>query len=97
MKRSVNYEYPTNTVLTSQTPPSLRLASLVSVHSVNWGNRAFTTRLEANGFDFFHLLPAGRHEPSTVAVEQEARLKRASERKAEAKKFIEEERRKQLM
>lgn len=54
-------------------------------------------RLEANGFDFFHLLPAGCHEPSTVAVEQAARLKRAAARKSDAKKYIEEERRKKVM
>ncbi|GMH64446.1 hypothetical protein TL16_g03960 [Triparma laevis f. inornata] len=67
------------------------------VHSVNWGNHAFTMRLEAEGFDFFSLLPAGCHEPSVVAAEQAARQKRAVERKVEARKFIMEERRRRVM
>ncbi|GMH98051.1 hypothetical protein TrST_g10758 [Triparma strigata] len=67
------------------------------VHSINWGNHAFTTRFEAEGFDFFSLLPEGCHEPSVVAAEQAARQRRAVERKAEAKKFILEERRKRVM
>ena len=67
------------------------------VHSVNWGNHAFTVRSEFEGFEFFHHLPAGMHEEDQIIQEKDAKLRRAIKRKEEAKVFIEKEREKKLM
>jgi hypothetical protein len=72
-------------------------AVCTGIHSVNWGNRAFTTRLESEGFDFFHLLPPGLHEGATLSEAKSAKEVRAVERKREAKKFIVEERKRKVM
>ncbi len=70
---------------------------LKGVHSINWGNRAFSMRSELEGFDFFHHLPEAMHEESEIYLEQEARAKRAHDRKEEAKKFVTQEREKKLL
>ena len=72
-------------------------AVCTGIHSVNWGNRAFTSRLESEGFDFFHLLPPGVHESATLSEAMSAKEARAVERKRDAKKFIVEERKRTVM
>ena len=67
------------------------------LHSMNWGNKAFTVRLEAEGFDFFHLLPPGIHEAAEISAEKSDKQLRAIERKREAKKFIVEQRKRKLL
>ena len=72
-------------------------STLDGIHSVNWGNRAFTMRAEMNGFNFFEHLPKGMFEESDFSAAYIAKMKRAHERKARAKKHIDDERAKALL